>query len=762
MARKEPFIRSMFIRRLWLLFGLLCVGFLALGLRAFYVAAAHGGEFRQIAESRLVRERWTPTVRGRILDRKGRVLAADQPGFDVLVDYRMITGEWAYSQAAAQARKENRDRWGKLGRDAREELIAAVLPDWEQRAQSMWELMASALGVPRAMIEQRKSEIKAAVQQTAATVYEQMLIRRREELNRDREAEAEVSLGDVAQPLSVQREPHAIARGVGEDVAFRVRRLAEAFPGIELEAAGARIYPLESVTVEVDRRHFPKPEREGRPDTQTVVARGVGTHVLGWIRPVQAEDLAARGQARLNVPTLDASTGRRDPRHLREGDLVGAAGLEAALETRLRGARGALVEHLDTGRRETIEPVPGADVPLTIDAMLQARIQAVMDPGVGLARVQPWHSGLQRSPLPDGTPLNGAAVVLDIPTGEILAMVTTPTFTREELRRDPDRIWKDAVNAPWVNRAIGKPYPPGSIVKPLVLCAAVTAGLHRLDQGIVCTGHLLPDKPGQFRCWIYKQTNGASTHNDQFGHPLTPAEAMGVSCNIYFFTLGNRLGPGRITDWYTRFGVGRGFELGAGLEYPGHAGAGPSAGTGRAPRLFGGEGILMGIGQGPIDWTPLHAADAYATIARGGQRIVPRIVRDRLPKVEELHLDPAAVDAAMAGLATAVNESWGTGHGLKYADGEREAFFNVPGVTVWGKTGTAAAGERLVDIDGPEGTQVEKIAVDHSWFVVMAGPEGGWPRYAVAVVMENGGSGGRVSGPIADQILHALRAEGYL
>jgi cell division protein FtsI/penicillin-binding protein 2 len=164
-----------------------------------------------------------------------------------------------------------------------------------------------------------------------------------------------------------------------------------------------------------------------------------------------------------------------------------------------------------------------------------------------------------------------------------------------------------------------------------------------------------------------------------------------------------------------------------------------------------------------VAWTPLHAADAYATLARGGLRMKPRIDADLPVDARDLRLDPSAVQEAMRGLERSTNDmTSGTGARLTF-DGQKDPIFNAPGVDVWGKTGTADAPALLVDLDGDgPGDPVIVRDGDHSWFVVLAGPKGGRPKYAIAVMMEYGGSGGRVSGPITNQIVHALVAEGYL
>ena len=114
----------------------------------------------------------------------------------------------------------------------------------------------------------------------------------------------------------------------------------------------------------------------------------------------------------------------------------------------------------------------------------------------------------------------------------------------------------------------------------------------------------------------------------------------------------------------------------------------------------------------------------------------------------------------MEGLSRAVGDDLGTGHAITF-DGVKEPIFNAPGVRLWGKTGTAAASPVVGDPDG-EGPSDRTVLVsgDHSWFVVLVGRDR--PRYAISVVIDFGGSGGKVSGPITNQIVHALIAEGYL
>lgn len=755
-------VPSMFHRRLWLLFLAVSAGGVIMAGQAFRLTVVKGAEHLANAEKRLVSERWTPTVRGRILDRKGRVLAKDEASFDVLVDYPLVTGEWAWSRASKQARRENRASWATLSAEEREALVVSALPVYEQQVDSLWGELAAALGLPGEEIELRRTEIRASVQGTSMAVWSRWLDERREEETRNKGDASTITLADVQRPLAVHVEPHVIARGVEERIAFEARRLTLKYPGLRVEPGGTRVYPYETVRVPVDRSTFPSPMRVEAPASggEEIEVDGVATHVIGWMRGLQSEDLSAK-------PRRDAATGRVDPGHYQTGDRVGATGIERGYEATLRGERGRRVIHLDKssddeGYEEFDEAMPGRDVNLTIDVNLQARVQSLMDPRVGLASVQPWHRPAvipagQPEPLAVGTPLNGAAVVYEIDSGEILALVSTPTFLRETFQRDAEAIFSDKVNAPWANRAISKPYPPGSIVKPIILSGAVTDGVYSLSHAIECTGHLIPDKPLRYRCWVYKQFN--NTHTAMLGGPLRAPEAMAVSCNIFFYTLARELGPEGVAKWYRNFGVGERFDLRIGDEYAGSVGVVPKIEQFGMPHA-----ILMGIGQGPVAWTPLHAAEAYAILARGGLHLTPRIVRDEPPRARDLKIDSQALDAALDGLRLAVNDKIGSGHHLSIPDVGQEPIFTArEGIEVVGKTGTAEAPDILSDLE-PGSTESREVLRegDHSWFVVMVGKEGGRPKYVISVVMEYAGSGGRVSGPICNQIIGALMAEGYL
>lgn len=793
----------MFHRRLLLLLGLVTLGFIPLLAQLARLTLLKGEDLRRQAESRLVRSQQTPTVRGSILDRKGRVLAQDRPSYDVAVAYSAIDGSWANDQARRAAARAAGSGWGGLSREQQAEATAAMLPAFRVHLDKAWDRIAAVSGVARADVDAGRDRVIAMVtsrQQAVSAAREKEELARVAASGRRQSPQEERAMRRrIEAPIAEKRRAHAVVPRVGDQAGFASfgligeqveielpsfdvpgaspgvggTALVDVAPGLEVWDSGERDYPFEFMRVQVDRSGFFGPM--ANPEPLTLELSGVACHILGTLRDTVYQsakgdpaagtvdvvgDAERRARAMENDPAWRALAYEGlgvDRGSYRDGDRIGSTGLENSLENGLRGLRGVQTSRLDTGERVVVPPVRGRDVRLTLDVSLQARVQALMDPRAGLAQVQPWHK--QQSPTQkEGDPLFGGAVVLDIDTGDILSMVSTPTFTRRDFKDDRARLASDLLTTPLVNRAVGKYYTPGSIVKPLILVEAVRMGRHPLSLPIECTGHLLESQPTSYRCWIYKQFQ--TTHNATMGHDLSADDAIMVSCNIYFYTLGRKLGPEGIIPAYEAFGVGRTFGLGVGGEAPGAIGFRRDA---KNRGLGLPDAIQMGIGQGPITWTPLHAANAYATLARGGVWISPRLVADASrEEPRDLGLDSASVSAAIEGLRRSVGEDQGTGHHITI-DGSKIPIFGVKDVKIWGKTGTAQAPKVVgEDPDGPNGPLRGEVLEegDHSWFVVMVGRDR--PRFVISVVIDFGGSGGKVSGPIVDQIIRALIEEGYL
>jgi penicillin-binding protein 2 len=773
---------------------------------------AKGDDLRAEAEKRLVSESYLETSRGRILDCKGRELARDKPSLDIAVDYSVITGRWADVRAARVAKKASEasgHAWVTLSPEEREAAIKAARVPFDLHMQEMWNLFASTAGITVEQVEQRKQEIKEQVQYLATVVTENE--RRKEEARlRATGSEAAVPTSAIKVSIQEQKQAHVMLRGVTDTIGLEFERIKDLtdddensplvqsntskdgkavplFPGLRVVDSSRREYPLDVMEVEVDTSVFPPPLRGG---IQKIRVPGVAMHEIGRMRGrLYKEDLDRR-------PRMDPSTGTVDRGHYRPGDSVGHGGAEQAREEDLRGLRGMKIKHLDTGKEEEIPRLRGRDVNLTIDAALEARIQALFDPSLGLTVVQPWHRtktveeevahGMRSSeakPLPVGTPLNGAVVVIEVKTGNIVSMVSMPSYTHDQIETMPETIANDTYNQAFLNRAIGKAYPPGSIVKPLVLCEAMERGKYSPGEQIACTGHFYTDKPLLYRCWIYKQFQ--TTHSARLQRDLDGADAIRCSCNIFFFKMGDRLGPEGIHRVFSEFGVGADSLSGGGFnifQLPALPKApkdrvaeqrrrgllSEAAGEVKNPaKATPQEALLMAIGQGPLTWTPLHAANAYATLARRGEFITPRLFEDAQQERRDLKIPERAIKLALKGLHGSANEEYGTTHTILYAlangTNKQENVFTAPGIDVWAKSGTADTSPFRAELSQQDGRD-ELYDSDHSWCVCLVGDgsEGGAPKFAIACVLDYGGSGGRVAGPLANQVVYALKAEGYL
>jgi penicillin-binding protein 2 len=715
----------LFHRRL-LALALVFLGVLGiLVLRVSELTIVQGSHRLEKAKGRLYRKTYLPTWRGSILDAKGRVLAEDVPTFDVAVPWDLITGDRAKAAALAHAKRSvDREVWNSISPDERQKLKEQVLPRHEEELTQFWELLSSATGVPLVEIEQRAERIKQHVNKTAEVVWQ-----RQEEAHVKRYG----SIEDFKQqPILEQRSSHVLFPAVADALAMDLTQLSmQLDDALEVRHARHRSYPALHQTVLLDRSTLPRPLRENRIDTIELL--GVGELLLGDIRQkVWAQDIERR-------PFNEG----KDLGGYRIGDQVGHRGLELSLENLLRGTRGRIVQDRHGVERERTPPVGGSNVQLTIDIALQARIEAVLAPQTGLMTVQPWH---RNAGLPVGTPLRGAVVILDAESG-VLAMASTPALRDEE----------DVEGYPWLNRAADGLYPAGSIVKPLVLAAATTEGQFGVDEEINCTGHYFENITHAARCWIYREGYNFATHGT-----LKAVDALARSCNIFFYELGSRLGFHSLLEWYEKFGLAQ--PLSARLtdvHATGSQGHTPDveaiSGWQRKGELAF-ETISMAIGQGPITWSPLHAAASYATLARGGVWLSPTLLknteRDRL----DLELNTRGVSLALEGLQDSLAKEYGTGSLLRFGPSDSEPIFTVDGVRLWGKTGTAEAPPYK-----PTHEATPIVGLDHSWFVVMASHQNETtPAVIVAVLIEHGGSGGRVAGPVANQVLHALKNEGYL
>ncbi len=737
---------------------------LLLGAQLFRLAFLEHAVHAQETARFLTTRRLLPASRGTIFDRRGEVLVRDRASWNVLVDYDAITGRWAVNRARAQALQElGRPAWMEMSPERRTSAVLQRLDAWEETLETqIYAALANAGGISRSELERRFDEIVARAERQALTRRDSL----RDAAIRRYGADARID-GLEQELVAAQRESHVILTDVGDEVAFAFQRLSDAFPKtVSVHAASERVRPWEHVVFDLARKDFVAPARRDSPIQ--VELHGVLDHLLGSTRTqVFPEDLARRRLFAEGSREIVDLGGYRADR-----DIIGSSGMERRAEDHLRGLRGVVERDLERGTESRLDPVAGADLTLSIDIRLQARVQALFDEKSGLAEIQQWQRGWEpegsprAGPLPVGWKLNGAFVILDIERGEVLAAGSSPTLAQG---RAMDALQRNA-ESPQVFRPFEGAYPPGSILKPLVFVAAAADGLVHADEAIECRGHFFEEATESVRCWIYRPAQG----RDSVHGALLASEALARSCNIYFYTLAQRLGPERFVGWMRAFGLGQAHALDCAVERVMENGAsvwsGVAAGSLPDSAMIASwkskrdrtSPVLLGIGQGAMTWTPLQAANAFATIARGGVSIPPTVLlRSEVPSGDDLRLPPWAVDAALEGLRQSVRESYGTGHHVTLENGVKEPLFDIPGLSVWGKTGTATASLLALDNDADGDTDLH-VRTDHAWFVGLVAPRGEKPKYAVAVILEHGGSGGKVAGPVAAQVFRALDAEGYL
>ncbi len=396
------------------------------------------------------------------------------------------------------------------------------------------------------------------------------------------------------------------------------------------------------------------------------------------------------------------------------GFRIGKSGVERAMETELRGRPGQVRQEVDARGRivRTLEQKPaqaGRDISLTIEVGLQAE---------AMARLRQER--------------RAALVALDVTGGEILAMCSQPVDDPGELVTGEAQQSPPGGDDPMMNRAIQGLYPPGSTFKMVTALAALDMGRADLRERIDCDGdYVYADQT--YRCWKRRGHGRCDLHR-----------ALRESCDCYFYELARRTGIDALSAMARRLGFGQTFECGIAQQ---RSGLIPTPDWKRArfgKPWHGGETILAGIGQGFVLTTPLQLAVMTARLATG-MAVEPTLIRRDTGKPQPLGLQPQWLDAIRRGLAAVVNEEGGTGHSAQLSDAA------LQGIRVAGKTGTSQVHRASTDRASADLKWEER---DHSLFVAYAPAEK--PSYAVAVVVEHGGSGSTSAAPLARDVLEMV------
>jgi penicillin-binding protein 2 len=431
-------------------------------------------------------------------------------------------------------------------------------------------------------------------------------------------------------------------------------------------------------------------------------------HILGYTTPWRPGDIPEDDKKKYN--------------HF-IGDEKGIAGIEMTMDRFLRGTEGVKTILKDEKNRvinmtDYTKPQMGADVILTIDARAQMRVEEILR-NAGRA----------------------AAVVMNVQTGEVIAMASVPNYNPNNFIPSIDaKKWheyeKGNICLPLMNRAI-ESFDPGSTFKLPTAIAGARAGLG--TNIFSCNGYV---KYGNHKagCWIWNQSKGM--HGLQ-----NVSKAIQQSCNPYFYRLANAVGPKNMADTFTLLNLGKrtGIELPS--EKPGTVIGTPSwKAKNPSTPVTPVDTAFLAIGQGISSASPLQLCSVVACIANGGKYYQPRVIKKVIRGKEVLVTDEpkllvdlleqgvtiADMERIRKGMWMAVNEAGGTAGRVK-----------MPNIDIAAKTGTAQSVDR-----GKKS--------NNAWTVSFAPYEN--PKYAIAVLVVGGKSGGKVAGPLTQMIYRSLFA----
>ncbi len=455
--------------------------------------------------------------------------------------------------------------------------------------------------------------------------------------------------------------------------------------------------------LEENRLNLPGVDLQMKP-IREYAEGGTAVHLAGYIGEISEQDLAREEFSGYN-----------------SGDYIGKNGLERVWERDLHGVDGGRLMEVDArGRvlRTVTETVPtiGNSLVLTLDKTIQERAEQALGAKAG------------------------AAVALDVRTGEILAFASSPVFAPELFSaRIPKKIWDgylEDVRRPLINKVLTGQYPPGSTFKIITALAGLEEGLIDEHTTVPCNGSYTVGNR-TFHCW---QRHGHGAVNLKM--------ALKQSCDVYFYHLADRLGVDRIAKYARKYRLG--IPTGIGLEHekPGLIPTTEWKEKKYKQKWARGETISVGIGQGYVLMTPLQLASMTASVANGGTVYRPyvvkkvvdqegKVLREFKPEVMGVAgISERSLALVRSGLQAVVNEPGGTGGASRLAE-----------VMVAGKTGTS----QVVKLRSGKGNPYQFR--DHALFVAFAPVEN--PEIAVAVVVEHGEHGGSAAAPVAKAIFRA-------
>lgn len=617
------------------------------------------------------------TVRGKILDRNSKVIAADQPRFHLYIDYsltRLLDERFDHPNKTPDYTDQLDtvrgiiDKCVQLGAADHSQILAKIqaINDliWNRRAFQAWRT-----NFPDSAVLTKYDNVLSIPLSEAISDFEKQRPNSNERLKL-------IEKIDIAEMHEIR--PLLELKSDEDLLAAQLEFMNT--PGIEIRTKAARVYEYNSVAAQT----------------------------IGWVGPAtEPYKLPASEKLFEYLPT----------------DLCGRTGVEYVREAALRGKRGEILYNFDRQFIGRTERQFGTDVTLTLDIELQQRIERYLTD---------CQSNDKNCKAPS------AAIVIDVATGDILALASVPVFDLNRVRYDYETLAADP-NKPLINRAIYEIYPPGSVAKPIILIAGLEAGLITPDEVISCPAERPPK--GWPRCWIQKKFSWKG-HDDNWDNMAR--NAIKGSCNIYFSQLADRLTATALQQWFSKFGYGRKIIPPVSAEQTRRIrqSAGSISSTaptdlGQLPPIETRYKRLFGIGQANFRVTPLQVANAMTVIARSGIYKHPKLFIDQPNESIDLNISPQTMRIIRDGMYAVVNEQDGTANSeFAYAG------FSSQDVTVYGKTGSTEAPE-------------------HAWFAGFAEDSQG-RTISIAVIVEGGQHGSSDAAPLARDIIQFCIEAQYL
>jgi len=661
--------------------------FAAIGARVAYVQCSLPAQYIAPWEELIVEEDSLPARDGRILSRDGVVLAQDESRYDIAIEYRWLQTpahpRWMKQQVALHLTpKERRDP----------ELRGPVEKKILKQREELLNNLASVTGEEKLSLIARMSAIQKRIESMLAAV-ERNREKKRAERQQDQIDWSEGLTGIwkvVAQELTTspdrfredpiilkeELQDHVLLRDVPLNVVASIQSRPALFPGVRIRSASTRTYPHGDLAA----------------------------HLIGVRKPVPGKEGEEEASGRAGESGIEKA---------RDVTLTGTPGLE-------RHERSRTGERI---RRELIRsPIDGEDVQLTIDSRLQQSAEQLLDDAIDPAG--PLADQLET--IPQGATL----VAMDLWTGDILALASSPRPSLTVLAQPTTEQWKqlqDDPRHPLFPRSTRMMSAPGSLFKVVTAIAALESGVTRSDEPFECRGYL--DRPDEFRCQIFRYHG--------VGHGLLMVDdALCRSCQVYFYEMARRIGPEALCDWAGELGLGQV----TGIELPGEAAGKLPVPNASGEKWAPGATLQLGVGQGPVLVTPLQMARLFAAIGNGGYLIQPRLTMSHFDELDAPQntarkissLSPATLRTIQKSLERVIDDPQGTGTSA------RIEMMNLAGLN-----GTAEMGSKPA----------------HAWFAGYAPANN--PRVAFALVLENAGSV-NVSGEIVRDFVTELLGLGYL